>query len=818
MNTKTHSYYQSPYLLEVDPVTGQYRSEGALEMKLQNIREGHMCVTHRETDDNEDYRAYDSLSFYLNARNSNPRIAMRIGSDSLNYYEYSVDFEDGTVVETNPGSGWRLFTVSMQRFLDLKRTTQGEGTASDSVYSVLGNPSLSVNQFFEISITNLNSTPLTDTIWFNDIRLVSPQTEIGRTIRATGSLNLADLASVTVSFDESNGRFKRLSEPKTISTTSAGRNYAINTNIALHKFLLEKWGFNIPLAVNYRNTEQRPRFSYFADDLEIAGDELEKQKSKGVVNSYTISLSKSGSRNWLLKNTLDKMTFDHSRSMNNTRSALNADSSRNMTYRGSYRLDPRLAFKLLGQTFSVLPQNISFNVLYTDNRVASYYRLNPADTFNLSTAGSQHRKTLNPSFSVGYQPHRTTNVNFELSQNRDSVTARGRFGEEVGRNQILSASFSEDLKLFKPRLSFNSSYTEDYRFEIRRDDNVRNVSNNSRYGVDGSVNVVGIVKFFTRLRDETKDTLTATGSPAWFAKQIEGFIEKLQNPSLSWSRQRTSNYLNVLDRPDIKYQFGLVDSIPSEMVAQGSYPGRGVNDSYNATSGFNHQFVTITGGYNGNINRTYAYGGVETRTHTTAYPNMNLRLTRLESMPFLKKYVHSSSLNTMFNLSYERRFQDTTLQSDSKTISFSPLFSWQANWVKGISSTIEVNYTETDANSYQGTFVLPSKSLTRGASVTLGYTFSAPRGIGLPFLKGVKFSSNLAVNLGVSYNLNTNYTASLTEPVYDSGVLQSDLGLSYNFSSSITGGANFSYSQSKESVRNQDTRRVGVNIWTNINF
>ena len=162
------------------------------------------------------------------------------------------------------------------------------------MYSVLGNPSLSVNQFFEISITNLNSTPLTDTIWFNDIRLVSPQTEIGRTIRATGSLNLADLASVTVSFDESNGRFKRLSEPKTISTTSAGRNYAINTNIALHKFLLEKWGFNIPLAVNYRNTEQRPRFSYFADDLEIAGDELEKQKSKGVVNSYTISLSKSG--------------------------------------------------------------------------------------------------------------------------------------------------------------------------------------------------------------------------------------------------------------------------------------------------------------------------------------------------------------------------------------------------------------------------------------------------------------------------------------------------------------------------------------------
>jgi hypothetical protein len=818
VNTKTHSYYQSPYLLEVDPATGQYRSEGALELKLQNIREGHTCVAHRETDDNEDYRAYDSLTFYLNARNSNPRIAMRFGSDSLNYYEYSAEFENGIVVETNPGSGWRSFTISMRRLLDLKGTTQGNGGASDSAYTVFGNPSLSVNQFFEMLITNPNSTPLTDTIWFNDIRLVAPQTEIGRTIRATGSLNLADLAAVTVSFDESNGRFKRLSETKMISTTSAGRNYAINSNIALHKFLLEKWGFNIPLAINYRNSEQRPRFSYFADDLEITGDELELQKSASVVNSYSVSLSKTGSRHWLLKNTLDKLTFDHSRSMNKARGALSADTSRSMTYRGSYRLDPKLAFKLLGQTFSVLPQNISFNVLYTDNRITSYYRLSPADSFSFSTAGSQHRKTLNPGFRITYSPHRTTNASYEFVQNRDSVATRGRFGEEVGRNQNFSASFSEDLKLFRPRFSFNSSYMEDYRFEIRRDDDVRNVSNNSRYGVDGSVNVVGIVKFFTQLRDETKDTLASVGSPAWFAKQVEGFIERLQNPTFSWSRQRTSNYLNVLERPNIEYQFGLVDSIPSEDVAQGSYPGRGVSDLYNATSGFNHKFITITGGYNGNISRTFAYGGIETRTHTNSYPNINLRLTQLEALPFLKKYTYSSSINSMFNQSYEQRFQDTTLQSDSKTISFSPLVSWQANWVKGISSTIDVSYSETNANSYQGAFVLPSKSLTRGASISLGYTFSAPRGLGLPFLKGVKFSSNLAINLGISYNRNTNYTASLTEPVYDSGVLQSDLGLSYNFSSSITGGANFSYSQSKESVRNQDTKRIGINIWTNINF
>jgi hypothetical protein len=134
---------------------------------------------------------------------------------------------------------------------------------------------------------------------------------------------------------------------------------------------------------------------------------------------------------------------------------------------------------------------------------------------------------------------------------------------------------------------------------------------------------------------------------------------------------------------------------------------------------------------------------------------------------------------------------------------------------------VDLTYSETVTNDYQGLRPLISRSLSRGGSVTLGYTFSAPRGLGLPLLKGVKFSSSLTTNLGISYNRNTNYSGyggDLNTPIYDSSVLQADLGMSYNFSSSITGGANFSYSQNKESVRNQDTKRVSINIWTNINF
>lgn len=821
VNTKTHSYYQSPYPIERDEF-GQVKTEGGLEFKLENILQGHTCVAHRRTDDNEDYRAYDTLTFYLNAHNSNPLISLRIGSDSLNYYEYTTEYESG--IPAN--NGYNLFKVCLQNFVNLKKEKPNPtdtSTISDSVHTVVGNPSLSKNQFFEMRIKNQFVTSLTDTIWFNDVKLISPAIEVGRILRGNGSINFADLASLSFAYDESNGRFKRLSESKDISTQSAGRGYSISSNVSLDKCLPADWSFNIPLGLSYRKTIYEPRFSVFADDMEITGEEREKQKSRSIMQSYTIHVSKSNSKNWLFKNTLDRLSYNHDRSQSYSKSALNADTSDIKNHRATYTLVPKWNLKIFNQTFSLLPKNMSFSALYTDNSVKSYYRTDTDSGFKESAYGIQHRKTLNPSFSVAYQPHSILNANYSFSQSRDSVLARKRYGEEVGRNQSFNASLAKDLKIISPRLIFNSSYNEDHRYEIRQDEDLRNVSNTGRYGIDGQVNVSGIIRFFTRLRDETRDSLHTTGSPAWFAKAIEEFVSHLQNPTLNFFRQQSSNYLNVRGRPDVKYQWGLVDSIPEDDIAPGSYPGRGTIDTYGLTSGFNYKFISANGGYNGTVNRTFSYGGDEVRTNNVSYPNLILRISKLESLPFLKKYCRSSSINTGFNLSIEERYEvdpDTTpdLISDSKGISFTPLVSWQANWKKGISSTIEVTYSETNSTNYAGARKVPSKIQNSGGSASLAYTFSAPRGLGLPFLKGLKFTSNLSVNLRLNYNRSTSYFDDLKKPKNSSSTFGANIGLSYSFSSSITGGANFDYSQNDDMNSDQNSRRVGLNIWTNINF
>jgi len=819
INNKTHSYYKSPYPPERDPVTGQIKQEGALEFRLENIKEGHTCVAHRNTDENEDYRAYDTLTFFLRANHSNPIIFVRIGSNDSAYYEYTTEYEKGP--KGFAINDYRLFKISLFNFIKLKKESGGNGVITDGNYTVVNNPSLSVNRFFEIQIKNQFSTPLTDTIWFNDMKLVSPKKEVGRILRSNGSLSLADFSTLTFAFDESNGRFKRLSDTKEISVNGPGRSYLVGTNISLNKLLPNDWNFSIPLGLRYSKSIQEPRFSYLANDLELTRTDREKEKETGISKSYTLHISKFNSKNWFLKQTLDRLSFSQDHSWSFYQKALSCDTSEGKSYNASYSLNPTVSFKIFNQIFSLLPQNSIFSAAYSDNFVKSYYRRTPDTSFVLQTL--QHRKALNPSFSTSYSPHEIMNTSFNFSQSRDSVSQRRRFGEEVSRNQSFNANISKNLKIISPSLSYNSSYSEDHRFEIRMEDDYRNVSNSSRYSINGTVDIKRITKFFTQLRDESKDSLLIPGSPLWVVKQVEQFVGYLQNPSITYARQRNSSYLNVKKRPDIKYQWGIVDSIPTKDVAANSFPGRGMSDNYGITSGLSYKFMGMQFGYSGQVSRTFNYDGSEIRNTSRNYPDMTLRLSGLERLPYLKKYTHSSSLNSTFSQTIEQRYTITTadslpnLDSDSRTIRFSPLLSWMANWVRGISTTTDINYSETKSNQYSVINPVPSRSLSRGGAFSLAYSFSAPRGINLPFMGGIKFASNLAVSLSINYTRNTSYSSE-PQPTNDTSIYGVNVGVSYNFSTSITGGANFDYSQNKEANSNMDSKSVGVNIWTNINF
>ncbi|MEO0190098.1 MAG: hypothetical protein ABIL18_03870, partial [candidate division WOR-3 bacterium] len=764
VNTETHTYYKPPYPLPVDPLTGKTINEGGVEFNLLNVKENHTCIAYRRIETQEDYRGYDTLVFYFRTLHSNPKIALRFGSDS-NYYEYSTKYDEGISGYNN----WRKYVVVMAKFPELKKKTGGTGKLTEGYYTISGNPSLETNRFFEIRITNQLTTPLTDTMWFNDIKLTSPKYEIGRIFRSNGSLNIADLSNITFAYSESNGKFKRLSEPKGISEYGPGRNYSINTMLSLNKFLPETWGFSIPLGLSYNKNLQEPRYSsIIASDVELDDSTRALEKSISTVRGYNVSLSKTGSRNWLMKQTLDNLRFSNDRTIAISNGPKNADTSDLRNYRGEYSIGPKASIRLFKQQISLLPQTISFSSLYAENLMKSYRRDSLNQPFNRSPGYPQLRKTLTPSFSTSYSPHQILSTSYNFSQIRDSVSEKWRFGEEVSRSQTFNGRLSQNLIILNPSLQFGSSYNENHSFDLRTPADRRGVNNSSNISIVTTADIKKVVKFFTHLRDESKDSLQIPGSPLWVLKQIETFVDLLQNPSINVSRQKSSGYYSKV-RPDLKYQWGLVDTIPYDQIDPNSFSSRSITDNFNMSSGINYRILSLNGSYSKQIGRTFGYSGDENKSVGETYPNATLRISNVEKIPFLKKYAHTSSANVNFNQNYQKLYRissDTTpqLTSDSKTLSFNPLMGWQVNWKKGITTNTSVNYSETQNHQYADLFINPSKSVTWGGSFSFAYTFSAPKGIAIPLLQGIRFSSNLTTNVTYSYNRNTSYAASIENP------------------------------------------------------
>ncbi|MGB9721153.1 MAG: hypothetical protein ACPL28_06740 [bacterium] len=826
VNTETHTYYKPPYPLPIDPSTGKTINEGGLEFNVANIKENHTCIAYRRIETNEDYRAYDTLEFYFLASHSNPQIALRFGSDT-NYYEYKTDFQSGNSGYNN----WRKYQVVFAKFLELKKITRGVGRLTQGNYTVSGNPSLSANAFFEIRVTNNYTTPLTDTLWFNDIKLVSPKSEIGKTFRSNGSLNIADLSNISFSYAESNGKFKRLSESKDISTQGPGRNYGVTTGISLDKLLPQDWSFSIPLGLSYNRSIQEPRFSSFiASDIELDDSSRILERSTSTVKGYNLGISKTNSKNWFMKQTLDNLSFNNDRTISITNGARNCDTTDIRNYRSSYTIGPKAVVKILKQSISLAPQKIIFGALYTDNIMKSYYRDSLNQNFIVYPGYPQRRRTLNPNFSADYSPHPIISTSYNFSETRDSVSERRRFGEEVGRVQTFNSRIAKDLVIINPSLQFSSNYNEDHRFEMREPEDVRGISNGSIITISGIADVKKFIKFFTKLRDESKDSLQVPGSPLWVLKQIENFVSYLQNPNINFSHQKASGYLSKI-RPGLNYQWGIVDTIPSDQIAPNSYSSRSINDNFGINSGINYKIVAFGTGYSKQIGRSIGYSGSENKTITNSYPDATLRISGVEKLPFLKKYTHTSSINTGFNQNYQKTYTvnpDTTpeLTSDSKSVSLNPLLGWQANWKRGITTNTSINYSETESHQYLSEFINPSKSINWGGSFSFAYTFSAPKGISLPLLQGIKFASNLTTSVTYSYNRSISYSASLENPNYldldnpvnDNENTTVDISLSYNFSASVTGGATLNYSRNRDRIFNNNYRRVGLNLWTNINF
>ncbi len=218
---------------------------------------------------------------------------------------------------------------------------------------IKGNPSLSGVTTITMGIRTSSAYQNLE-VWFNELRVSGYDEENGNAALATASIKLADLGKIDANFQFRNEGFGELSSGLGDRENVNQKNWSINTSLNLHKFLPERYGWNIPISYTLRNGLSRPRYAPDKGDirlqelLDAAPDQDKKEKilrtaeTVSFDRSIRIPLSKKGSKNAIVRNTIDatQISFAHQKSESSSPNT-EINDGRNWTANISYRLATR---------------------------------------------------------------------------------------------------------------------------------------------------------------------------------------------------------------------------------------------------------------------------------------------------------------------------------------------------------------------------------------------------------------------------------------------------------------------------------------------
>lgn len=213
------------------------------------------------------------------------QLFLRLGSDSLNYYEYREPVMPSARIPT-PGAGdevrvWRIENNIDIKFADLTAIKQGrdstnrldsasvKGGPPGSMYFVLGNPTLTNVQYISVGIINAgNRTIDSASIWVNELRLSDVDDSKGWAYSISTALKLADVGGLTFSYSTVDPNFHQLESR--FGSRATNTNWTLSSNFAFERFLPATWsGSSLPFSYAHTEGSSKPKYLP-SSDIEVA--------------------------------------------------------------------------------------------------------------------------------------------------------------------------------------------------------------------------------------------------------------------------------------------------------------------------------------------------------------------------------------------------------------------------------------------------------------------------------------------------------------------------------------------------------------------
>ncbi|UCG53134.1 MAG: cell surface protein SprA [Candidatus Latescibacterota bacterium] len=850
--------------------------EQSLLVEYENIPPGKgFRIRKRFAGQGMDFTLYRDLNFFVHADNLNPdhEYYFQIAFDSLNFYEIQIPLTSTYFTTAN----WARVLIPFNDLTNLKFAAPDSivtGIAEDTAdpgrtYKVrmVGRPNLFNVRFLYAGLRNRSAGLETANgeLWINDIYLGDRKRDIDFAQRFTGNVNFGNVINFSANWQRTGPDFRSLRQKRGGGTDNRALSLSLKTSVDHFVPLL---GFKVPVTGNYSKNTSLPKFTPNGD-TEITSSALKDSlKSESINRGFSATLTRSGSKNPLLKYTFDKLKANFSMSQAARVSPASRDTSLSMNGTLDYSISWSGGKQVrLFKNFRLRYWPNSFNYRLTANRTkARRYRLVGGQFVpdpSLWNAGIANNG------SVTYVPFPSLTSSFRMQTQRDLKQPHEWLGVDIGMEINRNHSFQANYKpppvwligAFSPDFNYTSGYREDASPNIRKLDDpegVKNVANNRamslkmRFDLGG---YLGKVFGFMGLVEEEKeggppgqrppvpqpaqdtgqtegdeqepeeavaeaDTTDAEtkpkpkADPMFVFKRAAGILGSIRKINASVQQRKQSSYSRIPLRPSLAYQFGLSQN--SGVVFRGEpldTPERNTeNLSITMDSGVQlSKNIDVAARFTRTTSNS-VFRANETETRSMTWPDLSLNWKGLENFALFKRLFAATNATVGYSRQTRESGTPGDVQTKSETTALSPsmLFSWKNK----MQSNLGVQYTK-DVTDTRG-----SINETTNLSVTadLKYTFEPGKSmkIPLPFLRNKTLKSRLDTSVGAGYSRMGGRRSGGKPGFFISlpgtSTFRLSPRLTYNFTRALNGSLFINYSRSHSDATNQTTTVVQVGI------
>lgn len=511
------SLYRSPYT--VDQEEGIENREQSLLLGFENLPDTtKFQAVKRFFGEGQNYEQYREAQFFVYPDVDDPldyaegetiyECYLQFAYDSNNYYEVAIPFVREDMRR------WLFSTVNLADLTNLK-IGQVEDTVSaiiadavdpnrSYVARIKGDPTFFKVRYLFAGVRNSSGGTIRGgSVYVNDIKLGGVRRDIDHAERVSVSANFANVLQLSASVQRTGPEFRSLRQKAGSGVTNLS--IAMQGKTKLNHFI-PTLGFDIPVTAKMSQSRALPKY-FPSSDIEIK-DEAVRDSLRSVNNarSYSVSLSRSGSENWLMKHVFDNLRTSVSWSKTTANSPRNIDTtytmSGNLNYTVHFRKDRQLSlFKGIKWRWWLSNFSYQGSASRTKKKALSW------SSGEFVARPNDYNAQWDNEISTLYDPFESLKLSFNMREHRvlqpnDLVGQRTEYSHNIMLQFKPGANFPI-LSQFTPDFEYRGRYREDLRPTIRQGDDPfgtrdawadRNIS--IRFDLDMGRYFGGIGRFF----------------------------------------------------------------------------------------------------------------------------------------------------------------------------------------------------------------------------------------------------------------------------------------------------------------------------------